>query len=284
MDLSIIIPALNAVSTLGAQLDALEHQQWDGRWEVVVADNGSTDGTRDLVLARVSGGRIRLVDASDAKGAAHARNAGTAATSGRSIAFCDADDVVAPGWVAAVGEALRQAPFVTGPQERALLNEPWLREVWGTTPPDRPQVFAGILPFGPTANLGLQRWVFEQAGGFDPSVTVYEDVDLCRRLWAAGVPLTHVPEAVVHYRHRSSLGGLFRQALTYGAAHPAIVRSLSEEGRPTPPRLGGLRSWLWLVRRLVVLRTRAGRARWVVVAGGSLGRLVGSVRHRFLFL
>lgn len=282
LDLSVVIAAYNARRWIPEQLEALVRQRWAGSWEVIVADNGSTDGTADLVerLAR-SEPRISLVDASQQRGAAHARNRGVAAARGRRIAFCDADDVVADGWVAAMGDALERSPFVTGPQEHEHLNPPWLHGVYGNVSARSLQTFEGIFPFGPTANLGIRRDVFERLGGFDESIADFEDMDLCLRAWLDGVVLEFVPAAVVHYRYRDSLRGLWRQAITYGAARPAIARRLSAAGRGTPARWRGLRNWAWLARQLLRLRTRSGRARWVVVAGGCVGRLVGSIRHRY---
>ena len=63
-EFTIVIPARNEELTLPAQLDALLAQQWSGTWEVVVADNGSTDGTADVVRRYgAADRRIRLVDA-----------------------------------------------------------------------------------------------------------------------------------------------------------------------------------------------------------------------------
>lgn len=285
IDLSVVIPAYDAVDSIGEQLEALLAQEWSGTWEVVIADNGSHDGTAALVGQVASrDSRVRVVDASQRRGAAHARNEGVAAANGRSIAFCDADDVVADGWVAAMGDALGRSPFVTGPQEFGRLNPPWLYGVYGTVPARELQTFEGIFPFGPTANLGIDRELFKRVGSFDATVSVYEDLELCLRVWLDGVKLVYVPGAVVHYRYRPNLRTLWRQAVTYGAARPAIARRLSEEGRPTPSRWRGVRNWIWLVRRLPSLRSKAGRARWIVVAGGSLGRIVGSVRHRYIAL
>ncbi|HEY4573152.1 MAG TPA: glycosyltransferase family A protein, partial [Thermoanaerobaculia bacterium] len=104
MKLSVVIPCLNAAATLGVQLAALTRQSWPGGWEVIVADNGSTDGSREIVESyrgRLPG--LALVDASDRRGQAHARNLGAAAATGDALLFCDADDEVAPGWMEALG-------------------------------------------------------------------------------------------------------------------------------------------------------------------------------------
>jgi GT2 family glycosyltransferase len=285
VELSVVLPLHDAASTVAAQLEAVLSQRWSGTWELVVADNGSTDAGPSIVRAAAERDpRLRLVDASGVRGPAHARNVGVAEARGASIAFCDADDVVGVGWLAAMGEALRRAPAATGPQELAELNPSWLREAYGSRIGANAQRFADVFPFGPSANLGIRRAVFLDLGGFDPQVLVGEDVELCLRLWLSDVPLEFVPEAVVHYRHRSSLRGIWRQARSYGAVGPMVVARLEAAGHPVPRRVSGLRNWLWLVRQAPMLRTMAGRARWAVVAGRSLGRIAGSVRYRTLYL
>ncbi|HEX5945088.1 MAG TPA: glycosyltransferase family A protein [Acidimicrobiales bacterium] len=99
--ISVVVPARNAVDVLGAQLDALAAQEVPVPWEVVVADNGSTDGTRELAAAWHDRLPVRVVDASAHAGVNHARNRGVHAAHGELVLCCDADDVVAPGWVAA---------------------------------------------------------------------------------------------------------------------------------------------------------------------------------------
>ena len=72
--ISVIIPVFNGAETIDAQLEALSRQSWSGTWEVVIADNGSTDDT----LARVNGAvhplpSKRVVDASAQRGPSFAR-------------------------------------------------------------------------------------------------------------------------------------------------------------------------------------------------------------------
>ena len=78
VDVSVIIATYNGAPFIGRQLDSILNQVCAGEWEVIVADNGSTDMTRDIVLAYSQREiRLRLVDASQRKsGQAHARNVG----------------------------------------------------------------------------------------------------------------------------------------------------------------------------------------------------------------
>jgi glycosyltransferase involved in cell wall biosynthesis len=285
IELSVVIPAFNAADTIGAQLEALSAQTWDGEWEVVIADNGSTDETAEVVADKASrDSRIRLIDAGAVSGASYARNAGVEAARGSSIAFCDADDVVADGWIGAVGDGLRAHDFVTGPQEHESLNPDWSWGIFGTRSATELQTFEGIFAFGPTANLGVRRTAFDRIGGFDLSINPYEDLDFCLRSWLAGTRLIFLHDAVVHYRYRSSFRALWKQCVSYGTAAPAIAKALAAADRPRPSRWVGIKRWVWLVRHLPSIRTRHGQARWLVVAGTSLGRVLGSVRSRSLML
>lgn len=127
MKLSIIIPCFNAGQTIAVQLEALAQQEWSQPWEIIIADNGSTDETIKIVQTyqqRLP--NLKIVDASKKRGAAHARNVGARVAQSEALAFCDADDEVAPGWVAAMGEALSEYDLVGGRDEHWKLNEPWL--------------------------------------------------------------------------------------------------------------------------------------------------------------
>ena len=107
MKLSVIIPLFNDAEYIAIQLNALANQNWSEPWELIVSDNGSTDGSLRVVEQyRKRIPNLRIVDSSDMRGAAHARNVGATAALSDNLAFCDADDEVAPGWLKAMGEAL----------------------------------------------------------------------------------------------------------------------------------------------------------------------------------
>jgi glycosyltransferase involved in cell wall biosynthesis len=282
--LSVVIAVRDAAATLPAQLDALLAQDAGAPWELVVADNGSTDGSRAVVAAYAArDARVRLVDAGAVPGPAHARNAGAAAARGRALAFCDADDVVGPRWVGAMAASLRDHEFVTGPLELEALNPDWLAGARGSTGTAAAAVFEESFPFASSCNLGIRAARFAALHGFDEHRTVGEDIELSLRLHRLGVPLEFVPDAIVHYRLRPTLGATYRQARSYGAVRPELLEELRRAGEPTPTRWRTTRNWAWLLRHAGLLRDRAGRARWLWVAGQRVGNLQGSVRVRRLY-
>jgi glycosyltransferase involved in cell wall biosynthesis len=286
LDLSVVIPARNEVATITDQLDALTAQTWSGSWEVLVVDNGSTDATPDLVTEYGTHvPRVRLVRASERAGLNYARNTGIDASQGRSFALCDADDIVAPGWIAAMGDALRTDPLVTGLLELDRLNPEWLANSRGRGDERGLPTFHGIFPTVHGNNMGMQRDVWEALGRFDEDVIIgSDDVELSMRAWRAGVSVRFVPDAIVHYRYRPELRALWRQGRNYGRSRPLVVRRLREQGLECPNRLAGWRSWAWLVRHVPDLRTEEGRAAWTWVSANRLGQVEGSFRYRSLFL
>jgi glycosyltransferase involved in cell wall biosynthesis len=276
-ELSVVIPVRDAAATIVDQLTALLGQEWDRPWELVVVDNGSTDATRAIVERHAAqDARVRIVDASDRPGVAHCRNAGIRAARSDAIAMCDADDIVAPGWVRAIGEGLRTHELVTGPLDITTLNPEWVLDTRGRAIASGPGQFFGVFEFAHSCNLGFRREPVERVGGFDEALAAGEDIELSGRLWRAGVKLVYLDDAVVRYRYRTSLRGLWHQARTYGQVRPQLFRRVEAAGISVP-KTGVLRSWAYLVRNVGLLGSRPGRAKWVWVAAGNVGRLEGDV-------
>ena len=282
--LSVVIPCLDAADTLRGQLAALAAQSYEGDWEVIVADNGSRDGSRDVVASfgdRLP--RLRLVDAADRRGRAHARNAGAAAATGDALLFVDADDEVAPGWLAAMGEALARHDFVACRYDSDTLNPEWTRRTHAN--PQRDGLsrydYPDYLPHAGGGGLGVRRTVHAAAGGFDETMPALEDTDYCWRLQRAGHALVFVPGAVVRIRHRHDLGGMFRQGWRTGRYNVLIYARYRRLDMPRLGVLPGLLRWGMLALRTpVMLCSRAGRARWAWQLGWRLGRLHGCVLYR----
>jgi glycosyltransferase involved in cell wall biosynthesis len=210
-DATVVIPARNVVGYLGQQLDALAAQDYDGTWEVVVADNGSTDGTADLVLRRAAGFPVplRVADASGGRGINVARNAGAAAATSARLLFCDADDLVVNGWVRAMVTALDEYAIAGGPLDLTRLNSAWSLRARPIGAPNRINGF--VFPIG--ANLACRTEVWTSIGGFDEQFNVggWDEAEFCYRAQVHGYRAGEAPDAVVQYRLRDDRRSLVRQ-------------------------------------------------------------------------
>jgi glycosyltransferase involved in cell wall biosynthesis len=291
VELSVVIPCYNAEAVIGEQLEALSRQVWDGRWEVVVSENGSTDRSADVV-ERFRGQlpALRIVDSSSSRGRAGARNVGIAHARGDRILTCDADDVVCDGYVATMAAALEQHDFVAARLEEYRLNAPWQVESWGNGQAtgllrSRPP----FLPYAGGGTLGFRKNVFERVNGFDPRFRTREDQDFCWRVQISGIPLHFIPDAVLHYRYPTELHDMYRQSRSLAETNVQIYRLYRARGMPRMTRDQALRGntrWSRLLRRLpkVPSYDRVDRARFIRDLGDKVGRLRGSVRYRTLAL
>ena len=279
--ISVILPVKNGLPWLHEQLDALQAQHCSSPWEMVVADNASTDGTRALVQGYAAKDpRLRLVDASSVKGPAATRNLGVRAARGSVLAFCDADDVVHPGWVESWLRALGDADLAAG------LNEPWslndatpFRSAAPKPPPQRDQF--GYLDAAGSGNMAVRRDAFEAVGGFDEELHVGEDTDLCWRLQLAGYRFT-MGEGVISRRERSGTMALLRRSIQYGRCGPVLYRRYRSKGLRADPR-AAFRAWIYVIVNLPRVVDPQFRQAWARAAGWRIGRLLESIRCLVFF-
>jgi glycosyltransferase involved in cell wall biosynthesis len=280
---SVIIPVRNGAETIAEQLDALSRQSYPGAWEVLVADNGSTDRTKTIVEAfepRLPS--LRVVDASDRAGSSYARNCGAAAAEGDFLAFCDADDVVSPDWLASLVAAAPAYDAVTGVQDAEPLNSPVVQTWRSKRAVGLPR--AGYLPYAPSCNLGVWASVWAETGGFNEEYPQSHDVDWSWRAQLSSHSLGFAPGAVVQYRYRTSVRGIARQAYASGVDSARLYRDFRDKGMRPRPLRRMLHTWAWLVVRCPYLLSADKRPIWVRRGGEAAGRLSGSVRFRILFL
>jgi glycosyltransferase involved in cell wall biosynthesis len=220
MKLTIVVPCRNAVKTIAAQLDALGHQQWRDAWEVIVADNGSTDGTQQLVesyYGRLPG--LRLIDASDRRGAAHARNSAAKIATGDALVFCDADDEVGIGWLTAIGKALQTHDFVVSRMDVDKLNPAWLALTLNNVQGKeiRRAYYPPYLCHAGSSGMAVKKSLHDRVGGFDEVLREREDTDYCFRIQLLGYELHFVAEATIHIRYNENSEALFHQARRWGS-------------------------------------------------------------------
>jgi glycosyltransferase involved in cell wall biosynthesis len=272
------MPMLNASRDLRTALNSLVHQRVYCDWELIVADNGSTDDSREIVESyrdRLPG--LTIVDASERAGRSYAVNKGVGASRGRSVVFFDSDDVLAPGYLLAMSRALRAETLVCARRDVVGLNS---RRTWERRPSsqmDGPMNFFSFLPWGGGGTLGLSRSLFDAMGGFDLSIQYLEDIDLC---WRAqldhGARLAFVPGAVLRHRYRDDVRGVFHQTRRW-SRDEAKLREIYEE-RGMPPSERGILRGLWSLRHVELLREPAGRFFWFKRLGHVVGRAEGRLR------
>jgi glycosyltransferase involved in cell wall biosynthesis len=257
-------------------------QQCDEPWEVVVADNGSTDESRSVVEKWADRAQtFRLVDAAKTIGPGAARNAGARAAKGELLAFCDADDVVQPGWLAGHVAALANADFVGGAYDFWSLN--------GLVAPNPPIPSVpsaisqyGFLPAAMSSNLAIRRYVFEEVGGFAEDLLTGEDIDLSWRLQLRGHCCVVSTVAVVAKRDRRGLVAVFNRFAAYGRSGPVLFCRFRADGLRRDVLLAA-KTWAWLALSAPKLVQPQFRARWASIAGWRAGRLLESLRLGVFF-
>jgi glycosyltransferase involved in cell wall biosynthesis len=283
MKISIVIPCLNAAATIAEQLEALCRQEWSATWEVIVADNGSTDGTLEEVRRyRNRLPRLRIVDASDRRGSAHARNIGAQKAEGESVVFCDADDQVGEGWLAAIGGALAAHDFVASRMEIKKLNPLWLAQSLRNPQEHGLQriSYPPYLTHAGGSGLGVKRFLHEKIGGFDECLPRLEDTDYCFRIQLLGTPLCFVPEAVLHVRYTPDARSLFRQARLWAKYNSLMYKRYGRSVPMADPWRNYFATCRDLLRCVPRALRKETRSAWMKTLGTQIGLLHGSIRFR----
>jgi glycosyltransferase involved in cell wall biosynthesis len=197
---SVVVPAYNAARYIGAALDSALSQTY-ANLELVVVDDGSTDGTAAIVQGY--GDRVRYVYQANARQAA-ARNRGVRESSGEVVAFLDADDLWLPDKLEKQIELLRRHPEaglifcgLCVINAEGILGAERIGKLRGDP---IPEILLGkVICAGIGSTALVRRDVLEVVGGFDPELPPCEDIDLFLRI-ATRFPVHAVNEALVHYR------------------------------------------------------------------------------------
>lgn len=220
---SVIICTRNGADRIGHCLRAVQRMT-DSCFETVVVDDGSVDGTADLVAKEFPWAKlVRLPHG----GLSVARNAGAAASSSEVLAFTDDDCEPDLEWVTRLRRAFEDGRFqaVGGPN----LPPParFLAEAVVSAAPGAPShvmLDDEEAEHLPGCNLAVTRTAFEEIGGFDAIFhTAGDDVDFCWRLRTAGFRLGFAPGAFVWHWRRPSLRSFLRQQRGYGAAERLLL-------------------------------------------------------------
>ena len=207
MFVSVVIPTYNRRPILEKCLLALEQQQTSGtpveRYEVVVVDDGSTDGTPTWLRQNTDRfAHVRLIEQVHG-GPAEGRNRGVEHARGDVIVFIDSDLVVTPVFLAKHAEALQQSWSRTGDRlcftYGAVINTANFEE----PTKERHKLRDLSWAYFATGNVAIDRSILQRSGLFDTGFRLYgwEDLELGERLRRMRVRLIKCPDAVGYHWH-----------------------------------------------------------------------------------
>jgi glycosyltransferase involved in cell wall biosynthesis len=284
--ISVVLPMRNEEAHVARQLSALARQTYAGPWEVVVVDNGSSDGSRQVVDAwreRVPG--LRVVDASGMVGLNHARNRGAEAAQGDLLAFADADDEAVPEWLESLATAAADADIVGGALDGDALNDGMVaRSIPRGDRHDLPLAY-GFLPFVPGGNCAVWASLARDLWWNEEFAVGGSDIEFSWRAHLAGARLGFAPGAVMRRRNPTTLRAMGSKYFGYGRAGAMVYREFRSLGMDPPPLGDAARAWAWLVRGAPrAALSPKFRARWLRLAASRAGRVAGSLEQRVLYL
>ena len=231
---SVVIPNLHS-PRIGEVLEALRRQEGvDGEYEILVVGRDRYDLVR---RQEAKDGRIRFLESERNLNAAEARNRGIKAAQGKLIFFIDADCIASPKWMAVLLKAYEEDHKVAG------------GPLWFDSGPywilcDNVAHFHDLLPdigrgpnrhfMQPTANLMIEKGVFDKVGLFNEGIPPGEDFDMAMRVRQAGYDLFFEPEAmVIHRPVRNSLKAVIGHSASW-ARQSIRVRTMFRKELSTP--------------------------------------------------
>ncbi|MDA8219785.1 MAG: glycosyltransferase [Dehalococcoidales bacterium] len=232
-EISIIIPVYNRLDLTKQCLDAVHRNTGPSSYEVIVVDNGSTDGTQEFLLQQQASGQLRAILNERNLGFARACNQGAEAAVGRYLLFLNNDTEVQPNWLPRLKEVLDADPAVGVAGSKMLLangtidnagillvedqghgSSLFLQSAFsrlpGNTPEaNQPRTYQAVTG----ACLMVRKSAFDEAGGFDEGYwNGFEDIDLFFTLQERGWKIVYQPESAVLHHVSQSGPERFRRA------------------------------------------------------------------------
>ena len=215
---SVVVPVRNGETTIGACIESLLAQRYPAdRYEIIVVDNGSTDGT-----ARVAGSFPVTLLRCETPGPSPTRNTGLRHSQAEIVAFTDADCVADPGWLLGLAPAFADEAVGAAGGAIESLQHPQRGFVELFAEDVRPlrNYRSGegeLLPFLMGANASYRRALLLAVGGWDEGLGTAEDIELAWRFQLkTRTRIAYCDDAVVYHHHRSTVKALARQYRFYG--------------------------------------------------------------------
>ena len=232
---SVVIPAFNEEKNIGDTLQSLVNQKYAKKFEVILVDNNSTDGTVKTAKKYSKKLNLRIIkETKQGRGAAKARGANEA--KGDILAYLDADSRALPNWLSVIEKSFKDQSVVavTGPW--AVYDLPdgftkWFLHNFQEIAMLPVTVYLGHPDLN-GMNMALSKSAYKRSGGFDASLNIHDDFDLARRLNKLGkVKYTKKLKVLTSGRRyrRGILAGLLsyhKHTLNFLIGKPANLENL----------------------------------------------------------
>jgi len=222
INLSIIIPVKNEAENLENCLRSICVAKREGiSYEVIVVDNGSTDGTQNV--AERFGAHL-LVDSK--LSVAGLRNYGATIAKGMVLCFIDADCTVEDDWF------ISSSPYLTGSDVKCFGNTPgipkdstWVQRCWYRVRKKESSQGKHNVQWLESMNLFIQRDTFNAVEGFDSTLTTCEDYDLCMRLKPHCTILSDPNIQIIHHGEAVNVKHFYQKERWRGVSNIEGIRS-----------------------------------------------------------
>jgi glycosyltransferase involved in cell wall biosynthesis len=211
--ISVIIPAFNEARFIGETISVLEkYAEGYEDLEIIVVNNGSQDGTADVVSEYA---KVKIINLTTSVTVGSARNIGVENSCGDLLVFIDADIIVTQQWWSALiafnNSVNVLVPYITGCKVSVSQSPSWIEKNW----------FACLKKTSATyinsGNLICTKKAFDFVDGFDPKLRTGEDVDFCMRAKTCGIAV--LPDDCFFAHHEGypkTLGDFFRREKWHG--------------------------------------------------------------------
>ena len=223
---SVVVCSHDGAATIGDCLRGLQTLAYP-RYEVIVVDDGSSDGTGDI--AGAAGARVvRTAN----RGLASARNRGLEESRGDVVAYLDDDAVPDPHWLTYAVDALLSSAHAAVGGPNLAPPDGVVADAVANAPggPNHVLVSDTVAEHIPGCNMVFWRDGLASIGAFDPQfIAAGDDVDVCWRVQARGWTIGFAPAAVVWHRRRGTVRGYLRQQRGYGKAEALLERKWPEK-------------------------------------------------------
>lgn len=213
--ISVVITTLNMADYMPDLLDSLVSQEQP--FEVIVVDSLSSDNTAEIVLGYSQNFPfVHLIQKKCSRG--EGRNIGAREAKYDHVLFTDGDAIANAFWVSNARKMFQNGSRVVAGKAIQMGYQPFEKL-------ERVELFFDDFDVTyPSVNLGFEKKLFLDIGGFDPVFVTAEDIDLNIRAVSAGARIDYAPDCIVYHRARSTVLGFLEQAFWNGFGRKQLTR------------------------------------------------------------